>query len=242
MTSLQKSHLIPMQKAVRRGARAGACRTCSRHAARAQQLLQPASSAGAFGVRRPGNHARAVLLSGAARADASPMRRALCAAPCNAALPGVPMQRQLLRHGQLPGPDPAVVRGCTLVCTPVCVRTAACCVPCAACRRACRRRPRCCASKARPQAWLGPLTLRGGAANHQTAPCHPVAQAGAKRNPCRPPHSTDRCQSQILAAQQVLYGQLQDFRERMQRCLGSAQNKPAARPARACRRWWAGGG
>lgn len=30
---------------------------------------------------------------------------------------------------------------------------------------------------------------------------------------------TDKCQSQIMAAQQALYGELQAFQERMQRCL-----------------------
>lgn len=36
---------------------------------------------------------------------------------------------------------------------------------------------------------------------------------------------TDRCQQPVILAQQVLYGELQDFQERMQRCLARCQDR-----------------
>ena len=42
------------------------------------------------------------------------------------------------------------------------------------------------------------------------------------------PDSTDRCQRPIMAAQQALYGELQDFQERMQRCLVRCQDTASA--------------
>lgn len=68
---------------------------------------------------------------------------------------------------------------------------------------------------------------KGNHGSHQSLPQTPPTQLSNPPLllPPRSPPSTDHCQRPIMAAQQVLYGELQDFQERMQRCLIRCQDR-----------------